>query len=125
GTTFEKLANPLLYFLIALIPFSVRHVFSSTWNFQTGAYSDFTSLSLYISDIVLVALLFCFTWNYLSSRLARRSTSVPISRIWLAFAAAAIGWLLLELFVQPKGTLPVQLYFSVRVALLIAFAAVV
>lgn len=129
-TRATKLMNPLFYFLIALIPFSVRHVFSSTWNFKTGAYSDFTSLSLYISDIVLVALLFiaswCFMWNYIAyRRVNQSSTTNAISRplkIWLGFAVVAVGWLALELLIQSRETLSLQAYFSFRFVLLIGLA---
>lgn len=125
--------NPLFYFLIALIPFSIRYVFSSTWNFKTGAYSDFTSLSLYISDIVLVALLFiaswCFMWNFIASRRVNQSSITDaISRplkIWLGLAVVVVGWLALELLIQSRETLSLQAYFSLRVILLIGLALTV
>lgn len=122
----NKFTTPLFFFLIALIPFSIRHVFDSSWNFQTGAYSDFTSLSLYISDIVLIALLLCFMCNYISSsKWLRFSTmSLPL-KIWLGLASATVIWLILELFLQSRETLSLQTYFSVRIFLLIAFALIV
>ncbi len=122
----NKFTNPLLFFLIALIPFSIRHVFDSSWNFQTGAYSDFTSLSLYISDIVLISLLLCFMWNHISSsRLPRLSNlSLPL-KIWFGLASATVAWLILELFLQSRETLSLQTYCSFRVVLFLAFALVV
>ena len=103
-----------LYLLIALIPFSVRMVIDTSWNYQTGAYSDFTSLSIYLSDLVLLMLI-GFTWN-----MKRQS---PISRTWKLLSIAAVSWLILELLIQPRTNLPLQFYFAVRIALLILFAA--
>lgn len=111
-----NLLQYLLFFLIALIPFSVRHVFDSTWNLQTGAYSDFTSLSIYLSDIALVSLLALFI-------LFRTKWSVP--RTWKFLAIAAGGWLILELLVQDKAFTSLQAYFSLRVAFLLIFASIV
>jgi hypothetical protein len=108
-------AQYILFFLIALIPFSIRHVFSSTWNFETGAYSDFTSLSIYMSDVVLITLVGLFLFS-------KRFVASPVQRIWIYFAGAAIIWLLLELFLQSRTTLPLQLYFTVRLILLIGMA---
>lgn len=122
----NKFTTTLLFFLIALIPFSIRHVFDSSWNFQTGAYSDFTSLSLYISDIVLITLLLCFMWNYISSsKLPRLSNISSPLKIWLGLASATVAWMILELFLQSRETLSLQTYFSLRVVLLLAFALVV
>jgi len=44
-----------IFFLLAIIFvfFPIRYVFPTKEAFQTGAYSDFTSISLYLSDIFL------------------------------------------------------------------------
>ncbi|HEX3100032.1 MAG TPA: O-antigen ligase family protein [Patescibacteria group bacterium] len=127
--TAPQLIEYLLFFLVALIPFSVRHVFDSSWNFQTGAYSDFTSLSLYISDLVLILIIFIFILSFLYqnfiSPVAECSPIVTAPKVWLYFAGAAVLWLILELFFQTRATLPFQLYFSVRIVFLIAFTLIV
>lgn len=110
----SRATNIFLFLIIILIPFSVRYVFDSTWNSQTGAYSDFTSLSLYISDLVLLGLILCFMWNYKF-----------IKRTWLYLIGLSISWLVLELILQSRETLPLQLNFSFRLVLLMFFAFVV
>ncbi len=107
----------LLFILIALIPFSVRYVFNTPWNHQTGAYSDFTSISLYISDLVLIALVGLVMLH------KKHSTNLPKS--WKVAALLTSGWLILELILQSKDLLPLQLYFSARIGLLIVFAATI
>ena len=117
-----NLLQYVLFILIVLIPFSVRHVFDSTWNFETGAYSDFTSLSIYLSDIVLILLIFSFCLAILYKKM-EVSTSIP--KVWIYTAIAAVTWLIFELFIQRNETLPLQAYFSVRIMLLIALAVIV
>lgn len=107
----KKFTTPLLFLLIILIPFSVRYVFHTPWNFQTGAYSDFTSLSLYISDFVLLALLLFSAFHI--------PRFLSLDSLWNKLAYGTIGWLLLELLVQNYSTFPLQLYFSLRLVLLI------
>ena len=114
---FSRVTQYLLFFLVALIPFSIRHVFDTPWNYHTGAYSDFTSISLYISDFVLIALIAVVLFH--------RKHSVNLPKFWKYAALLSIAWLLLELFLQNKDLLPLQVYFSVRIALLIVFTATV
>ncbi|HYV33470.1 MAG TPA: O-antigen ligase family protein [Candidatus Limnocylindria bacterium] len=51
----SKLLNAkILFFLfLASLFFPVRHIFLTPEAFQTGAFSDFTSIPLYLSDILL------------------------------------------------------------------------
>ncbi len=53
----------IFYFLfLGSLFFSIRYVFPTKDAFQTGAYSDFTSISLYLSDIFLfLTVLFAFS----------------------------------------------------------------
>lgn len=105
----------LLLILIFLIPFSIRHVFDSSWNFQTGAYSDFTSLSIYLSDIVLLMLI---TLVWISD--IHFELSPPLPKLWKWSSILLIGWLIIELFFSTS--LPLQIYFSVRFIFLVIFA---
>lgn len=114
--SFSRVTQILLFILVVLIPFSVRHVFETSWNYQTGAYSDFTSLSLYISDLVLLLLI-------ASILIFKRSWSLP--KTWKISALLTVTWLILEFFMQSKGLLPLQAYFSARIVLLLIFAVVV
>ncbi len=113
----SRVTSYLLFLLIVLIPFSVRHVFDSSWNFQTGAYSDFTSLSIYISDLVLVALI-GFTF-------LMKPKPWDIPRAWKITAVLAGAWLILVLFLQSRETLHLQVYFSLRILFLLIFASAV
>lgn len=106
----------LLFLLIVLIPFSIRHVFDSPVNFQTGAYSDFTSLSLYMSDIVLLLMMVTLLVFHMKQRLPK---------YWIYTAFALAGWLILELFLQSQDLLPLQLYFTGRLLVLLGFTAIV
>jgi hypothetical protein len=106
----------LLLILIALIPFSIRHVFDTPWNFHTGAYSDFTSVSLYMSDLILIGLIASVLVFHMKHRLPK---------YWLYAAYALGGWLILELLLQNSDLLPLQFYFTIRLAALVGFAAIV
>ena len=109
-------AEYLLYLIIILIPFSIRYVFDTQWSFQTGAYSDFTSLSLYISDLVLLALIGFTIFTY---------KKVNLPKAWKITAFLSAGWLMLEFFLQNKELLPIQAYFSIRIIFLMIFAVTV
>jgi O-antigen ligase len=50
---FEKIAQAFFILGLIFIFFPIRYVFPTKEAFQTGAYSDFTSISLYLSDIFL------------------------------------------------------------------------
>ena len=56
--TFQKLAKISYFLFITSLFFPIRKVFLVNSAYQTGAYSDFTSFSLYLSDILLVTTLF-------------------------------------------------------------------
>lgn len=110
----------LLIFLIVLIPFSVRHVFDSSWNFQTGAYSDFTSLSIYLSDIILGLLFLSIIVSYFQNKEVQSpSVDSPVSKLWKKGIIALSIWILLELFFSTS--LPLQVYFSFRLIFLLIF----
>ena len=59
----NKLNIAQIFFLLFLVSlfFQVRYIFPNQTAFQTGAYSDFTSISLYLSDIFLL-LTWCFSF---------------------------------------------------------------
>lgn len=116
----SRATSILLFAIVVLIPFSVRYVLDFTRNYQTGAYSDFTSFSIYLSDIVLLLLIACFMWN---KKKERWISSLPKS--WLYIAALSLVWLRLELFFQSSTSYNLELYFSARFALLIVFAVIV
>ncbi len=52
--TYQKLAKISYFLLIISLFLPVRKVFFSNSAYQTGAYSDFTSFSLYLSDILIL-----------------------------------------------------------------------
>jgi hypothetical protein len=81
--------------------FSVRHVFSSEAGFFTGAYSDFTSISLYLSDILLFGLL---AWNARSLFTKQVIYSLIVT----------IVILLLEVFFN-KEYLSLRIFFAVKI----------
>ena len=106
----------LLFLIITSIPFSVRYVFDSPWNFETGAYSDFTSLSIYMSDFAILALIGITMMFHMKHRMPK---------YWVLSAYGLIAWLFIELYLQGQDLLPLQLYFSLRLVILIYFAWIV
>lgn len=119
----SNLPTYLLYFLICLIPFSIRHVFQSIWNFETGAYSDFTSLSMYLNDFIVLALIIVFIISLKNTDFKQQLSKIP--KIWIYFACAAMIWLIFELFIQNHSYFVLQSYFSLRLLALILLAWIV
>lgn len=93
----------LLGLLIASIPFSIRHVFETPFNFATGAYSDFTSISLYLSDI-LVIILIMTNWRIFKI--------LPKSLIFITL------WIIIEILTHRNENIALQIYFSGRIVTL-------
>ena len=52
----KNLAKSLVVLFIFTLFFPIRHVFLTNEAYFTGTYSDFTSFSLYLSDIIIFAL---------------------------------------------------------------------
>lgn len=77
----------VLLFLFSLF-FPIRYVFLSPSSYLTGNYSDFTSFSLYLSDILLFIAFFLTLWlnknNILS--VIRGQMSIVIFIFWLILA---------------------------------------
>ncbi len=121
-----RATNVLLFILVALIPFSIRYVFDSSLNYETGAYSDFTSISLYFSDLVLLLLIFSFYLSFLdkifsspSQKLYDYSTKF---KVWVYAFALITLWLILELIIKHSFNLQFQTYFSIRILFLVTLA---
>lgn len=75
-------------FLLSLF-FPIRHVFLTASSYLTGDYSDFTSFSLYLSDILLFfAFLFILWFNF-----TLFWSRIKDKRLWIL-----IFWLILALF---------------------------
>ncbi len=85
---FKKSVNPLniatifLFLFILSLFFPIRYVFPSNFSLITGIYSDFTSFSLYLSDIFLV---FTFIFVLIDS-----------AKLWI-FHVKKLKWLVLWL----------------------------
>ncbi len=92
--------------IIICIPFSIRYVFQTPEAYSTGAYSDFTSFSLYLSDVLLVSGI-----AYAISR-----NKVIFDRIyWLL---PVFTWIILEIILHYGKFLNLQLYFGTRLIFL-------
>ena len=83
----NKLNIAQIFFLLFLASlfFPIRYVFPTKEAFQTGAYSDFTSISLYLSDIFLF-----FTWIFafvprggIFLDLLKENLSIKVFILWL------------------------------------------
>lgn len=107
-----KVAQVLLILIIVSVPFSIRYVISSTWNFQLGAYSDFTSFSIYISDFLIL--------GFITTVLFIKKGDKPVSKLWKISGLVLVGWLILELVIH-KLNLP-EVYFTFRLIGLLLFS---
>lgn len=85
---------------IFTIFFPIRYVFYTNLSYYTGAYSDFTSFSLYLSDI-LVAIFFFFNWR----RFYHNN---------IIYFFAILGLWLIITIVRSMGYIPLELYFLVK-----------
>ncbi len=102
--------NPLrvakIFFLLFLIFlfFPVRYVFPTASSFMTGLYSDFTSFSLYLSDIFLfIAFFFVLWYNY---KYFTKYISFP--------HILAIIWLFLLIFIHYKSISGLNIWYLVK-----------
>ena len=76
-----------LFFIISLF-FPIRYVFPTLESFITGLYSDFTSFSLYLSDVFLIiAFFFTLCYNYNNFiKLIVNCKLLVVLLIWLILA---------------------------------------
>lgn len=100
-------------FIIALV-FPVRYVFPTSFSFQTGAYSDFTSVSLYLSDIfLLIAFIFLIATK-------GKEFVNSLKKVSLLFF-----WLILAIFWHIKEFTPLNLYFFAKfLELIVAYGTI-
>lgn len=118
-TNFDNVARVthwLFFATFVLVPFSIRYVFHSHEAYLTGAYSDFTSFSIYIVDIILIFLLILVSAFHMKQQ---------VSKLWLYATTGTVIWLIIELVLQNSTNFSLQLYFSVRFVLLLLFALAV
>lgn len=97
-------------FLISLF-FPLRLVLLSNSAYQTGAYSDFTSFSLYLSDILLLT-----TWWMLF--LPRGESLTDFYHV-VRKPLVLILWLILGIFLSFKSSISLNYYFLLKYAELI------
>jgi hypothetical protein len=77
-----------LFFVISLF-FPIRYVFPTSESYITGLYSDFTTFSLYLSDIFLFIAFFFILWHIkldLFKKLFSNHYSLPTFLFWLILA---------------------------------------
>jgi hypothetical protein len=120
--TIERIKEYLLYIIIILIPFSVRYVFDWRTSTLIGQYSDFTALSLYLLDFVLVGFIALAIFSQIRDKVFLKESSRNY-KVWIGALAIAATWLVLELIFQTKDYFTLQLYFSARIILLLVFTA--
>jgi len=100
----------LLYLLLVIsLFFPLREVFSTNSAYQTGAYSDFTSFSLYLSDIIIFCLIL-LNWK----SIWQKSRGVHVIFAYLT-------WILLFFILKWAGLVSLNFYFFARFIGLILF----
>ncbi len=83
----KQIIKLLLILLIFSIFFPIRLVFFTKEAFLTGDYSDFTSFSLYLSDIFLILIfVYIFPYIYENFSWTKINIGLPIFIIWLILA---------------------------------------
>lgn len=103
----ERFSKTLFILLISSIFFPVRYVFPSDFSLKLGLYSDFTSFSLYLSDIVIILLFFLnirVIWGQIKER--------PL------IIALLVG-VIISLLLHAADWLPYNVYFAGRLLLLL------
>jgi len=98
----RKINQILLILLILSLFFPLRHVFYSNSAYWTGSYSDFTSFSLYLSDILAIGL---FLVNL-------RHVVATIRRHWLI--GLLLGWIILATILNSRHLLSLNFYFIAK-----------
>lgn len=93
--------------LILSIFFPIRHVFMLPGSFITGAYSDFTSFSIYSCDLIIIAL---FLYS-----LASKAHFLKPNKLIFAW----IIWLVFVFLLGFKAQINLNWYFLARIAELI------
>src|ERR1700683_1747333 len=112
-----KLAEILFLVFIFSLFFPIRHVFLSKSSYILGFYSDFTSVSLYLSDILLIVLwLICFFPHNLGNFWLR----IKDKGLWILLI-----WLILELFWYFRVDSSQNLRYSLKYAeLIVAYGTI-
>src|SRR5688572_11724703 len=98
----------LIFGLVFSIFFPIRYVVDSPSAYATGAYSDFTSFSIYFSDLILIAL---FVINI--PRFTRNNLLIFL--IWIVL-------LILTTWLSPNQFIDLNIYFSFKLTLLIGLS---
>jgi len=86
-------------FLFTLF-YPIRYIYFTNSSYYTGAYSDFTSFSSYLSDI-LIAIFFFFNWKRFYHN-------------HIIYFFAIVGLWLIITILRSTGYLPLELYFLVK-----------
>ncbi len=116
--TFQKAAKISFFLFIISMFLPLRHVFFSNSAYQTGAYSDFTSFSLYLSDLLLLT-----TWCCLF--LPRGGELKSFYHV-VRKPVILIFWLILGLIIHFQDYKSLNLYFFFKYAeLLVAYGTTV
>jgi hypothetical protein len=86
----DKITKIVLFLFIFSLFFPIRYVFNTKTGYLIGEFSDFTAISLYLSDILLILLAFIVFLPKLRSKTFQRPTS---------YLLLPIFWLILCLFI--------------------------
>lgn len=103
----KNLTYGLIALLVVSIFFPLRYVFKLPNNFVTGAYSDFTSFSLYSCDLVILGLVFFVA--------VKKQIKLPFTKVLIALAI----WLTFVLILRFNQEIGLNIYFFVKILELI------
>jgi O-antigen ligase len=119
---FNELVKLLLGIFIFSLFFPIRHVFYTNSSYLTGAYSDFTSFSLYLSDILLCCLILLLIF-----RLKKTFLSIFWSNIKGQMSIVLfIIWLILGIFWHFHSNTSLSWFFWLKYAeLIVAYETII
>ncbi len=106
----------LVFLFLGGLFFPIRHVFLTSNAFLTGGYSDFTSFSLYLSDIIVLMLFFGLIisrgrefWSKL-----RENQSKNLSLLPCLIFLLSVFWLILGFFQHFDLNIRLNSYFFIK-----------
>jgi len=105
-----KIAEIFFYLFIFSLFFPIRYVFITSTTFKTGVFLDFTSISLYLSDILLVI---TFLWLILPRSENQISRGKAFYQVIKGFWVLTI-WLILDIIWHFKAFSSLNAFYFIK-----------
>lgn len=114
NVSFVNISKIFFYLFIFTIFFPIRYVFPTFSSYQTGLFSDFTTISLYLSDIFLI-----ITWFFL---ILSRGKAILHVIFWKNPLFLLILWAFLSFLANFNENWGISLFYLIKlVELIVAY----